>query len=97
MKRQSQNTKQVGVLQNIQDEEFWRGVSETFSETERLFALTERREEINQNGQISPSDGERGGSAEYFDAMVSASAKIYLLLSKCVCHFFLWFDQFILA
>ena len=38
-----------------------------------------------------------GVSADYFDEMVSASANIYLLLSKEWCHFFLWFDQFILA
>ena len=29
-----------------------------------------------------------GGSVEYFDAMVSASAKIYLLLSKKCVSFF---------
>ena len=38
-----------------------------------------------------------GGSVEYFDAMVSASAKTYLLLSKKCVSFFMWFDQFILA
>ena len=37
------------------------------------------------------------GSVDYFDEMVSASANIYLLLSKEWCYFFLWFDQFILA
>ena len=37
-----------------------------------------------------------GRSAEYFDAIVSASAKIYLLLSK-KCVSFMWLDQFILA
>ena len=45
----------------------------------------------------SPCWMERDGrSAEYFDAIVSASAKIYLLLSK-KCVSFMWLDQFILA
>ena len=38
-----------------------------------------------------------GGSVEYFGAMVSASAKIYLLLSKKSVSFFVWLDQFILG
>ena len=69
-------TKQVGVLQNIWDEEFWREASEKFSKTERLFALTGRREEMNKNGEISPSDGERRRVCRIFDEMVAASAKI---------------------
>ena len=59
LNKQSQNTKQVGILQNIWDEKFWRRASEKFWKTRRLFALTVRREEMNQNGDISLSDGER--------------------------------------
>ena len=33
MNKQSQNTKQVRVLRNIWDEEFWQGASEIFSKT----------------------------------------------------------------
>ena len=37
---------------------FLRGVSENYSKTGRLFALTERLGELNQNGKIPSSDGE---------------------------------------
>ena len=43
LNKQSQNTKQIGILRNIWDEEFWRRASEKFSKTGRLFALTGRR------------------------------------------------------
>ena len=59
MNKQPQKTKQVGVLRNIWEKEFWWGASEKFSKTERLFALTGRRGEMNQNGEISLSDEER--------------------------------------
>ena len=59
MNKQSQNTKQVGVLRNIKDEEFWQRPSEKFSKAGRLFAFTGRQGEMKQNWDISPSDGER--------------------------------------
>ena len=59
LNKQSQNTKQVGVLRKILGKEFWRGASKRFSKTGRLFALTGSREEVNQNAEISPLDGER--------------------------------------
>ena len=37
----------------------WQRVSEIFSKTGRLLTLMRRREELNQNGEISPCDGER--------------------------------------
>ena len=97
-KRQPQNTKQVGVLGNIWDGEFWRGTSEKFSKTGRLFALTGRREEMNQNRETSPSDGERrlvckNISMRWFQPQL----KFIYCYQKSVCHLFLWFDQFILA
>ena len=49
LNRHSQNAKQVGVLQNICDEEFWRGPPEKFSKTWRLLTFTGRRGEMNQN------------------------------------------------
>ena len=87
MKGQSQNTKQVGVLQNIWDEKFWWGASGKFSKT----GINEPK-----RGDL-PVWQRDGGSLECFDAMVSASAKISLLLSKRCVPFSLWFDQFILA
>ena len=47
------------VLRIIGDKKFWRGASENFSKTGRLFTLTGTRGESNQDGEISPSDGER--------------------------------------
>ena len=55
----SQIAQQVGVLQNILDQEFWQGASEKVLKTGRLFALTGRWGEMNQNGEVSTSDGER--------------------------------------
>ena len=46
-------------MRNTWDEEFWQGASEKFSETERLFVFIGRRAEMNQNGEISSSNGER--------------------------------------
>ena len=77
LNKQSQNTKQVGVLRNIWDEESWRVASEIISKSGKLFAFMRRREEVNQNGEISSSVGER---QQIFDAMVLAPVKIYLLL-----------------
>ena len=58
---QSQNTKQLGILQNIWDEKFWRGESGKFSKTKRLFALTGRQKEMNQNEETSLFDREKAG------------------------------------
>ena len=55
----SQIAQQVGELQNILDQEFWQGASEKVLKTGGLFALTGRRGEMNQNGEVSTSDGER--------------------------------------
>ena len=51
--------KASGALRTIWDEEFWRGASENFSKTGRLFALSTRRAELNQNEEISALDGDR--------------------------------------
>ena len=59
LNKQSQCTKQVGILRNIFDEEFWRGAPEKISKTERLFAVTGRRKGMNQNREIPPLDGKR--------------------------------------
>ena len=40
------------MLGIIRDKEFWREASEIFSKTERSFALTGRRGELNQNGEV---------------------------------------------
>ena len=63
-------------------------MSEKFSKTGRLFALTGRREEIIKMERSSRRMERDAGSVEYFDAMVSASAKIYVLLSKKRVSFF---------
>ena len=43
----------------IREKEFWRVTSENYSRTERLFELTERWGEINENEGISSCDGKR--------------------------------------
>ena len=93
LNKQSQNTKQVGVLWNIWDEEIWREATENFSKTVTLFALTRGREEMNRIGDISPSDGERQRVCRIVRSMVSASAKIYLLLPKKFVSFFSVFSS----
>ena len=58
--KQLQNTERVEVLRNIWDKEFWLGASQKISKTGGLlFSLTGRWGEMKQNGEISPSDGER--------------------------------------
>ena len=46
---QSQNTKQVEVLRNIWNELFWQEEFENLSKTGWLYALKERRGEMNHN------------------------------------------------
>ena len=46
-------------MRNIQDDEILLGASEKFSKTGRLFTFTGRQEKMNQNEEISQSDGER--------------------------------------
>ena len=50
MNKQSENTKQVGVLQNFWDEEFWLGVSEKFSKKQGDYSYSQGD---------TPSDRER--------------------------------------
>ena len=57
--KKTQHKKQLVVLRNIWEEEFRRGASKRFSKTGKLFALTGRRGEINQNGEIFPLDRQR--------------------------------------
>ena len=58
-KWERQKHKASGAMRTIWDKEFWRAASENFSKTGRLFALTRRRGELNQNEEISTPDGER--------------------------------------
>ena len=70
----------------IKLEEFWWGASEKFSETWRLLAVTRRRGEMNQNGEISSSHGERPQvwSMRWFQPQL----KMIYCHEKSVCHFF---------
>ena len=77
LKRQSQNAKQVGVLQNIWDEDYFH-----FSHS------SEDGKKWTKMGRPRCWAEKGGGSVDYFDAIVSASAKIYLLLSKECLSFF---------
>ena len=92
MNKQSQNTKQVGVLRNIWDEEFWRGASEKFPKTGKLFALTVRRGEMNQNGEISLSDGDRRQVCRIVRCDgFSLSLKLFTAIKKVCVIFFCGF------
>ena len=96
--KQSQNTKQVWVLQNIWNEELSRGASQKFSNTGRLFAMKGRREEMNHNEEISPLDGERRRVCRivWCDDF-SVSYNLFTAIKKVCVIFFCCFDQFILA
>ena len=57
-----------------------------FSETGRLVTLTGRRGELNENGEISPSDGERQQACNIvrYDVF-SPSQKLFTAITKeCV-------------
>ena len=74
---------------NSHKEELRLGASEFFSKTGRLFALTGRRGELNQDGEISPSDGERMQVCKIVQCDVfSPSQKLFTAIKKeCVISF----------
>ena len=85
--------KASGVLRIICDEEFWHWASEFFSKTGRLFALTGRWGELNQTGEISPSDSERRQICKIvrYDVF-SPSQKLFTAIKKRVCLFIVVFS-----
>ena len=85
-KENSHKTESKWSVTNYLRREVWRGASENYSKTGRLFALTGRRGELNQNGEISPLDGERRQVCKIVRCdILSHSQKLYTAIKKeCV-------------
>ena len=100
LKENSHKTQSKWSVANYLRREPWRGACENYSKTGRLFALTGRRGELNQNGEISPLDGERRQVCKIVRCdILSHSQNLYTAIKKeCVISepSFQWFDQFIL-
>ena len=59
LKKNSHKTQSKWSIADYLRQGVWQGASEFVSKTRRLFALTGRRGELNQNGEISPFGEER--------------------------------------
>ena len=100
LKKQSQNTKQVEYCKLFETKSFSGERLKVFQKQGDK-SLTGRRGELNQNGKISPSDGERWQVCCKIDRsdVSRPSQKLFTVIKKeCVISqlFFLWFNQFIL-
>ena len=86
LKEKSHKTESKWSVANYLRREVWRGASENYSKTGRLFALTGRRGELNQNGEISPLDGERRQVCKIVRCdILCHSQKLYTAIKKeCV-------------
>ena len=81
---------------DIWDEEFWRGASEKFSETGRLFAFTGTWGDMNQNWETSWLDGERRQVCRTFRWYgFSLNLKLFTAIKKvCVISFIITYFLF---